>query len=190
MASDLFIQLLEKLFELLKLVKDRQYGQVEQLIEPILLDMQDIHNDYLENLTQAKGYIRAAEIDSAIEFLEIERAEWRPLRTVMQALVGQLALNEDLERYQRLLNVMQNYFNPHSSRPAMFEIVHILSMFRDRPSGQADNYTRQIPDLIQDIDYVSMELEILLGEYLAGIQPGFWTSLVSGAKGAPAHINN
>ncbi len=159
MASDLFIQLLEKLFELLKLVKDRQYGQVEQLIEPILLDMQDIHNDYLENLTQAKGYIRAAEIDSAIEFLEIERAEWRPLRTVMQALVGQLALNEDLERYQRLLNVMQNYFNPYSSRPAMFEIIHILSSFRARPSGQADNYARQIPDLIQDIDYVSMELE-------------------------------
>jgi hypothetical protein len=159
MISDRFIQLLEKLFELLKVVQDREFERFDEVIEPILLGMQDIHKDYLDNLTHAKEYIRAAEIDKAIEFLEIERVEWRPLRTVMQALVGQLAINEQLERYQRLLNAMENYFNPRSSRPAMFEIISILSAVKANQPLPGDNYTKQIPDLMEDIEYVIIELE-------------------------------
>ncbi len=174
MISDLFIQLLERLFELLRLVEQRQFERVEGLIEPILLDMQDIHNDYLDNLTHAKDYIRSVEIDEAIKFLEIERVEWRPLRTVMQALVGQLALNEQLQKYQRLLKAMENYFNPRSSRPAMFELINILSTVRANQDVPTNTYTKQIPDLMEDIEYVMSELEILLGEHSAGIQPCFW----------------
>ena len=159
MISDLFLQLLEKLFELLQLIQNREFDRFDQAIEPILLDMQDIHKDYLDNLTHAKEFIRAVEIDKAIEFLEIERVEWRPLRTVTQALVGQLSLNEHLNKYQRLLNAMENYFNPRSSRPAMFEIINILSTAKAKQSLQKNYYTKQIPDLIEYIDYVITELE-------------------------------
>jgi hypothetical protein len=159
MISDLFLQLLEKLFELLQLIQNREFDRFDEAIEPILMDMQDIHKDYLDNLTHAKEFIRAVEIDKAIEFLEIERVEWRPLRTVTQALVGQLSLNEHLNKYQRLLNAMENYFNPRSSRPAMFEIINILSSAKAKQSLQKNYYTKQIPDLIEYIDYVITELE-------------------------------
>jgi hypothetical protein len=159
MISDLFIQLLEKLFELLKLVRSQELDRFDELIQSILKDMLDIHRDYLDNLTRVREYIRRVEIDKAIEFLEVERVELRPLRTAMQALVGQLVLNEKLGKYQKLLNAMGNYLDPRSSRSAMFEIISILSSVKAKQSLQGKNYTRQIPDLMEDIEYVITELE-------------------------------
>ena len=159
MMSDLFIQLLEKLFELLKLIQNRELDRLDEVIEPIFLDMQEIHNGYLDNLSQAKQYIRDAEIGRATEFLEMERVELRPLRTNMQVLVGQLSLNQELEKYQRLLTAMENYLDPRPSRPVLVEIMGIMSSVKAKGSAQGKNYPKQVSDLIQDIGIVMEELE-------------------------------
>jgi hypothetical protein len=158
MISDLFLKLLEKLFELLKLVRDNHPDHAGPLIDSIFLDMQEIHKAYLDNLAQAKKFIRDVEIDRVIEFLEIERTELRPLRTAIQALFSQLALNERLRKYQRLLNAMENYINPNFSRSAMFGIFNVLSSVKAKQSSPGNNYTKQVPDLIKDIEYVITEL--------------------------------
>ncbi len=158
MISDLFLQLLEKLFELLKLIRDKDPDHAGPLIDSIFLDMHEINKAYLDNLTQAKQYIRDVEIDRVIELLEIERTELRPLRTAIQALFSQLALNERLREYQRLLNAMENYINPNFSRSAMFGILNVLSSVKAKQSSPGNNYTKQVPDLIRDIEYVITEL--------------------------------
>ena len=159
MMSDLFIQLLEKLFELSKLLQSRQLDRLNEVIEPIFLDMQEIHNAYLDNLSQAKQYIREAETEKAIEFLEMERVELRPLRTNLQVLIGQLSLNQELEKYQRLLAAMENYLDPRPSRPVIVEIMGIMSSVREKGAAQGKNYPKLVSDLIQDIGYVMEELE-------------------------------
>jgi hypothetical protein len=158
MISDLFLKLLEKLFELLKLARDKELDHAGPLIDSIFLDMHEIHKAYLDNLTQAKQYIRGAEIDRVIEFLEIERTEIRPLRTAIQALFSRLALNERLRDHQRLLNAMENYINPNFSRSAMFGIFNVLSSVKAKQSSPGNNFTKQVPDLIKDIEYVITEL--------------------------------
>lgn len=157
MISDLFLKLLEKLFELLKLVRDNDLDHAAPLIDSIFLDMHEIHKAYRDNLTRAKQYIRDVEIDNVIEFLEIERTELRPLRTAIQALFSQLALNERLRVYQRLFNSMENYINPNFSRSAMFGIFNVLSSVKTKQSSPGNNYTKQVPDLIKDIEYVITE---------------------------------
>ena len=136
MMSDLFIRLLEKLFELSKLIQGRQLDRLKEVFEPIFLDMQEIHNAYLDNLSQAKQHLRDADIEKAVEFLEMERVELRPLRTNMQVLIGQLSLNPELVKYQKLLAAMENYLDPRPSRPILVEIMSLMASIKSKGASQ------------------------------------------------------
>lgn len=159
MISDLFIQLLEKIFGLLKRIRTPEPEGFDRAIVTIFLDMQVIHKDYIEKLSSAKVFIRAVEIDKAMEFLVIDRLELRPLRTAIQALVGQLALNKQLEKYQKLLNAMENYIDPSSTRSVMFDITNILTSLKAKKATQANQYAKQVPILINGLEFVIGELD-------------------------------
>jgi hypothetical protein len=159
MMSDLFIRLLEKLFELQKLIQGRQLDRLKEVIEPIFSDMQEIHNAYLDNLSQAKQYLRDADIEQAVDFLEMERVELRPLRTNMQLLIGQLSLNPDLVKYQKLLAAMEHYLDPRPSRPILVEIMGLMASIKSKGAAQGRDYTKLVSDLIRDIGYMTEELE-------------------------------
>jgi hypothetical protein len=54
---------------------------------------------------------------------------------------------------------VENYLDPRSSRPVIFDIIGILSSLKAKGSLPGKNYNKQIPHLIKNIDYVISELK-------------------------------
>lgn len=143
------LKIIDKLIDLLKVAEERRRRIFKEIIDPLLIEMTEIHKNYLSTFDEVLEQLRIRPQSAEVvrNLLVTKKAEMEHVRVKVTALAEMYKQ----ERGKGVSEVAGQYFEA------------VLGYF-DAASGRAQGYRGRITDLLQFMDEKYFETE-KLGKY-------------------------